>query len=704
MSRKQTTWIVSGVCCATEEKVLRKSLESWIGSGGYSFNPLTCELEVRERFADADIVGHLQRAGFDAKRKTLLVEQETFWRRHRDALWTGCAALLTATGILLQQSGASDGAANTVLLAAIVTGGWKIALKAYKAIRIRTLDMNVLMTAAAAGALALGKWNEAAAVIVLFAGALMLESYSLARTREAVASLMAVSPQRASTLRNGGEQNVPAPTVAIGELIIIRPGERIPLDGIVIEGLSDVNEAAITGESIPVGKSTDAVVYAGTMNGHSALTVRVTRRFEDTTLARIVHTIESAQEARAPVQHFVDRFAAIYTPVVFGLAALVAVVPPVVAGASFVEWLYRALVLLVIACPCALVISTPVTIVSALTGAARRGILIKGGKYIESLSHIKAIAFDKTGTLTQGRPRVTDTVVLNSISRDEALRTIAGLEYRSEHHLASALLAEAARCGLRYDNIAIERFEALPGRGVRGTIGGMTYFLGNVRLSEEYHYLSDEARRVVAGFLQDGKTAVVLGTVGKPLCVVAIRDTMRHQSRTVVERLRALGVRHLTMLSGDQPSAVKHMANEIGLEDVTAAMMPEEKVAAVRELRRIHGSVAMVGDGINDAPALAAASVGIAMGVSGTDVTLETADVVLMSDDLGKLPELVSQSRKAMRIIRQNIAIALGLKLIFMVLSLAGMATLWMALLADDGAALVVIVNGLRALGVTEER
>jgi Cd2+/Zn2+-exporting ATPase len=703
VSRQQTRWIVSGVCCATEEKVLRKSLECLIGPDGYSFNPVTCELDVHEHVADSDVLRQLRRAGFEAKRKTMLVEREGFWRRHRDALGAGCAALLTVTGILLDLWWGAVGVANWILLAAIATGGWKIVLKAYKAIRLGTLDMNVLMTVAVAGALAIGKWDEAAAVIVLFAVALMLESYSLARTRKAVASLMAVSPEQASVLRNAGEQSVPARTVTPGEVIVIRPGERIPLDGVVIVGVSDINEATITGESAPVTKTVGAVVYAGTMNQRGVLTVRVTQRYEETTLARIVHMIESAQESRAPAQDFVDRFAAIYTPAVFGIAILVAILPPLVAGASFADWLYRALILLVIACPCALVISTPVTIVSALTGAARLGILIKGGKYIETLSRIRAIAFDKTGTLTEGHPRVTDVVALDSISRDEALRTIAALEHRSEHHIASALLAEAARAGLRYDNIAIEQFEALPGLGVHGTIGGTTFFLGNSRLGEERHYFTEEVRQVVQEFSNEGKTTVVLGSIGKALCVVAMTDSARQQSRATVNRLRALGIEHLTILSGDQPPSVRRLADDVGLENVVAAMMPAEKVAAVRELGHTYGSIAMVGDGINDSPALAAASVGIAMGVSGTDAALETADVVLMSDDLAKLPVLINLSRKAMRIVGQNITIVLGLKLIFLVLSLTGMATLWMALLADDGAALLVILNGLRALSYTEE-
>lgn len=698
-----TTWVLSGVCCATEENVLRKSLDGWIGPQAYSFNPVTSELDIQDGASETDVVRQLRRAGFDAKRKAVSIPDESFWRRHRDAFIAGIAAVLTGIGITLDHMGLPAPLPATLFLIAVVTGGWKIALKGYTAIRLGALDMNVLMTVAVAGAMAIGKWDEAAVVIVLFAGALMLESYSVVRSRSAIASLMAVSPERASVLCDGCETIVPARTVVPGEIVLIRPGERVPLDGVVTEGVSDVNEAVISGESVPVVKGPGSTLYAGTVNDRGVLTMRVTRQYEDTTLARIVHMIESAQEARAPVQNFVDRFAAVYTPAVFSIAALVAILPPVVMGASFVDWLYRALVLLVIACPCALVISTPVTIVSALTGAARRGILIKGGKYIELLSGLKAMAFDKTGTLTEGRPRVTDFVSLDSTSREDALRTIAALEQRSEHHLASALLAEAARVSLRSDTIRVEDFEALPGRGVRGSISGTTYFLGNRQLAEEKGFLSEEARRILQEFTRQGKTTVVLGAADRPLCVIAMGDTERQQSRVALERLRMLGIERLVMLSGDHHGPAKEIARKVGLEHVAAAMMPEEKVEAVRELARTYGPVAMVGDGINDGPALAAASVGIAMGISGSDAALETADVVLMSDDLTKLPLLVGLSRKAMKIIRQNIAIVLGLKLIFLVLSLTGVATLWMALLADDGAALIVILNGLRGLVIKEE-
>jgi Zn2+/Cd2+-exporting ATPase len=697
-----TQWMVGGVCCAMEEHVLRKSLDGWIGRDGYVFTLVTGILEVRTSVRDDEVVTRLRQAGFDARRRATVVPRESFVKNHSDALRTGVAALLAGGGMIADHA-AIPGMGNALLLSAILLGGWKVGVKSGKAILLLTLDMNVLMTVAVLGALAIGRWEEGASVIVLFSVALMLESYSVARTRNAIQSLMALSPDQATVARNGQEVVVAAGAVVEGDHIVIRPGERIPLDGEVVEGQSEVNESPITGEAVPVTKGAGQRVFAGTINGHGAMVVRVTRVYENTTLARIVQSIESAQDARAPIQGFIERFAAVYTPTVFIAALLVATVPPLLGGWPFVDWFYRALVLLVIACPCALVISTPVTMVSALAAAARKGILVKGGKFLEVLSGIRAIAFDKTGTLTVGRPRITDIITVDSILQDRAVTIAAVLEQRSEHHLASAFLAEAALRALTFDGITVEEFEALPGQGVQGTVGGTRYFLGNRQLCDERGALTAPVRKAVDTLTREGKTIAVLGTGQTPLCVIGLRDVLRPQSREAVEKIRKLGVPHIVILSGDHASAVEQLGDELGVEQLTAAMMPEAKVAAVRQLERKYGAVAMVGDGINDAPALAAASVGIAMGVGGTDTALETADVVLMSDDLAKIPAAIRLSRNALRIVRQNIILALGIKLVFLILTLSGVATLWMALLADDGAALLVILNGLRALSMPEE-
>jgi Cd2+/Zn2+-exporting ATPase len=535
-------------------------------------------------------------------------------------------------------------------------------------------------------------------VIVLFSVALMLESYSTTRTRRAVQALMDLAPQNASVVRNRIEITVPAVDVVVGETVRIRPGERIPVDGVVLEGASAVHQGAVTGESLPVEKSAGAPVFAGTVNGQGTLLVRVGKNYEETTIAHIIHLIEHAEQQRAPVQSFVDRFAAVYTPAVLGVAFLVAVVPPLAFGLPFVEWLYRALVLLVIACPCALVISTPVTIVSALTNAARQGILIKGGRHLEALSSARTVAFDKTGTMTEGRPRVTDLVPLNTMSEHDLLRLMAAIEHHSEHHLAGAVLEEATRRDVHFRDLPISDFEALPGRGVRANIHGTSFFFGNHQLCEEEGFCSPAVERTLATLLQEGKTAVVLGRKGGALGIVAMRDDVRRNARDALAGLRRLGVSRTVMLSGDHPSVAEQIAREVGITEWYADLLPQEKVQVVQNLRARHNSVVAVGDGINDAPALASSSVGIAMGGVGSDAALESADVVLMGDDLSRLPHLVAMSRRAMAIIRQNVLLALSLKVLFLILSLLGAASLWMAILADDGAALLVVLNGLRML------
>jgi Cd2+/Zn2+-exporting ATPase len=693
------TYLISGVCCSTEEAVLRRSLDRGLGKKRYHYNPTTCELHVPADVEHVRVLEQVRRAGFGARRSRDFAPEGTGWVRHRDAVVAGTAALLTAAGILLGHLGVPAEVLRALLLGAILLGGWKIAIKAFKALRSGTLDMNVLMSVAVLGALAIDRWAEGATVIVLFSVALMLETYSAARTRRAIRSMLQARPDQASVLTDEGEHPLPARQVVPGTRVRIRPGERIPVDGEVIEGVSSVDEAPITGESSPAEKSPGDQVFAGSINAWGSLEVRSTRAFEDTTLARIVHLIEAADRARAPVQQFVDRFARIYTPAVLALAAAVALLPPLVMGHPFGEWIYRGLVLLVIACPCALVISTPVSIVSALTNAARRGILIKGGVYLESLSRLRAVAFDKTGTLTEGRPRLTDIVVLDTMAEAELLRHVAALEEHSEHHLAGAVLREAALRNLQYGDLALESFEAMPGHGVRARINGAVFQVGSPRaFTGRPSLMSPEARAALRRLEEEGKSTLVVARQETVLGILAARDTVRERSRAVVEGLHRIGIVETVLLSGDRSASTARAAEETAVHSHRGELLPEEKVAEVEDLKRRHGVVAMVGDGVNDAPALAAASVGIAMGGSGTDTAMHTADVVLMGDAIERLPHLILVSRKAMAVIRQNIGLALGLKLLFLVLSLTGQATLWMAVLADDGAALAVILNGLRLL------
>ena len=692
-------YVVGGVCCSTEEGVLRRSLDGALGSKAYDFSLLTGVLAVDGAVDEATVVRLVRRAGFQARARRAVPPRTSFLQRHEAGMFAAMALLLTITGAVMEYSGAPDLLTRGTLLAAIVLGGWRVALKGVRALRLGTLDMNVLMVTAVIGAIILGEWTEAAVVIVLFAVSLMLETYSTARGRRAVEELVDLSPQQARVLRNGTEVSVAAGEVRPGETIVIHPGERIPLDGVIREGSGIVNQASITGEPDGVDKSPGDTVFSGSVNGRTVFRINVTREYEDSMLARMVHLIEESHQKRASSQRFVDRFAAVYTPAVFAAALIVAAVPSLVFGAPFAEWFYRALVLLVIACPCALVISLPVTIVSALAAAARRGILIKGGTHLETLSMTRAMAFDKTGTLTLGEPRITSVKPVDGMHREDLLRLLGAIEHRSEHHLGQAVLDEAARAGVSYDHVVVERFEVLPGKGVRAEIDGTTYVLGNRELMQSVGAWTADVEALADSVRADGSTVMVLAAGDRPLCIVGARDTTRLHVRHAMEGLRREGIAHTVLLSGDDISTARWLADDLRMDACQGGLVPEQKVAAVEALKRTHGVVAMVGDGLNDAPALAAASVGIAMGVAGSDAALETADVVLMSDDIARLPSLVSLSRRTLRVVRQNIAIALGLKAIFLVLALTGSATLWMAILADDGAALAVILNGLRLLG-----
>ena len=694
MSRSDgPAFLVSGVCCSTEEAVLRKALDRAAGAGGYEFNPVSCELRLGGAGAEAPVLEALRVAGFGARRRGAPPPRAPFLARHAEGLTALGAALLTAGGML-----ASGVAARCLLGAAIATGGWRVARRAYGSLRTRALDMNVLMCIAVAGSLAIDRWEEGAAVIVLFGVSLMLESYSGRRTQEALQALLALSPETARVLRDGAELTVPAAGVLPGETIRVRPGERVPLDAEVIAGLSPVDQSPVTGESVPVEKRPGDAVFGGSLHGTGALTLRVLRGEGDSAIARIAALVEEAQKRRAPLQTTVDRFARVYTPAVLVLAALVALVPPLAAGAPFGAWLYRALVLLVIACPCALVIATPVAFVSALTRAARSGVLIKGGHHIETMARLSTVALDKTGTLTTGAPAVTDVVPLDGRSRTELLALVAALERHSEHHLAGAALREADRAGVAAPYPGVEGFAAIPGMGLRGVVRGTTHYLGNRALAAREGFLTPDAARALERCEREGKTAVVLGTGAGPLGVVAFRDGLRHHLRHVIGDLRALGIRRVLMLSGDRPAAAGAVGADLGIDDVRAGLLPADKVRIVEEIKREGDAVAMVGDGINDTPALAAASVGIAMGVAGSDAALASADVVLVGDDLARLPYVIGLGRSTVAIVRQNIAIALGVKLVMILLALAGTATLWMAILADDGAALAVILNALRVL------
>jgi len=610
----------------------------------------------------------------------------------RLALAGACALLAELVSL---RTGETHWAVMALSIIAVFGAGLRTYARGWIAARNLDLNMNALMSIAATGAMAIGEWPEAAMVMVLFTLAETIESLSLARARNAIRALMAMAPEVATVRApDGAWREVPAAEVAIGAIVRVRPGERIALDGVVTSGASTVDQAPITGESIPADKAAGDAVFAGTINGAGSLEFRVTAGSSQSTLARIIHAVEAAQASRAPTQRFVDRFARIYTPTVFAVALAVGIVPPLFMDGSWFEWIYRALVLLVIACPCALVISTPVTIVSGLAAAARHGILVKGGAFLEAGRKLRVLAFDKTGTLTQGHPEVTDFIPLVPGSEARLRHAGAGLASRSDHPVSRAI---ATMADADEPPTAIEAFTSLPGRGVRGTIAGRTVHLGNHRLAEELGACSPGIEARLAGLEAAGRTTVLLIEDGVATAVFAVADAPRASSREALDELHALGV-SCVMLTGDNDRTARSIAATLRIDDVRSSLLPEEKLAAVEEFRARGGAVGMVGDGINDAPALTRADIGFAMAAAGSDTAIETADVALMDDDLRKVPLFIRLSRRTASVLAQNIALAIGIKAVFLGLTVTGQASMWMAVFADMGASLIVVFNGLRML------
>jgi len=626
---------------------------------------------------------------------------------NRALVWGIVAGLLLSGGWLVSLTGGSSSLAIALFLTAIVTGGHATFRKALTSLVRLDFNMNVLMAVAVTGAVLIGEYAEGAVVAFLFSVSEALQAYTADRARRSIRSLMEMAPGRATIQRENQELELPVEEIRVGDVLLVRPGERIAMDGTVSRGSSTVNQAPITGESLPAAKYPGQPVFAGTINLHGALEVTVTRLVQDTTLARIIAMVEEAQARKAPAQAFVDRFAAVYTPVVIALAGMITVLPPLVAGLPWEPWIYRGLTLLVVACPCALVISTPVAIVSAIGNAARHGVLVKGGSYLEALAGLKVIAFDKTGTLTAGKPAVTDIIPAPHISTEYLLGLAAGLEKLSEHPLAAAVIWEARRLGVE-PLTGDGNFEALAGQGARGRVNGHQLLLGSPTLFEAEGYELGAWSAELTSLASQGKTVILVGEAGadgpQVLGLIAAADTPRPEAAKTIHKLRETSIRHTVMLTGDHPGAAWAIAAGILVDDVRAGLLPGDKLNQIHQIRKAYGPVAMVGDGINDAPALAAADVGIAMGGAGTDAALETADLVLMSDDLSKLPFAVNLSRQTLRVIKQNIALALGLKLLAVALVFPGLLTLWLAILADMGASLLVTLNGMRLIGISPDQ
>jgi Zn2+/Cd2+-exporting ATPase len=602
-----------------------------------------------------------------------------------------------------QLNGEENIASIIAYAASILIGGYRLFNTGLKNLFRLNFDMKTLMTIAVIGAAVIGEWGEGATVVILFAISEALETYSMDKARQSIRSLMDIAPREALIRRGSQELMIQVDEIQIGDIMIVKPGQKIAMDGIVLKGTSAVNQAAITGESVPVAKKIDDEVFAGTLNEEGLLEVKVTKHVDDTTIAKIIHLVEKAQGERAPSQAIVDRFAKYYTPVIMLIALGVAVLPPLF-GADWSIWIYQGLAVLVVGCPCALVVSTPVSIVTAIGNAARNGVLIKGGIHLEELGSIKAIAFDKTGTLTKGVPVVTDYLPQDGAS-NEQLKIIAALENGSQHPLASAIMKKAEEESLDYQSVDITAFTSITGKGIKGNINGETYFVGSPNLFDEILAggISAELKKKVEALQNQGKTVMVAGTSTKITALIAVADEVRENSQKVIQKLHSLGIEKTIMLTGDNSRTANAIGQQVGVSDIKAELLPQDKLNYIKDLRNEFNRVSMVGDGVNDAPALAASTVGVAMGGAGTDTALETADIALMADDLGKLPFTVKLSRKALAIIKQNITFALGLKLIALLLVIPGWLTLWIAIFADMGATLLVTLNSLRLLGVKDK-
>jgi Zn2+/Cd2+-exporting ATPase len=685
---------VEGMDCHEEVIILERRLKPLTGVEAMTADVIGQRLHIQydaAKLTTADMVDAVGQTGM------------RMWLEHeeprasapdvRARFWLTVAAGVALVAGLATTALERPLAAALCFVAGALVGGIYPARRAVTAIRTRTVDINVLMVIAVAGALALGEWSEASSVVFLFALAQWLEARTLERARQAIRALVDLTPRDAIVKRGGVEQRASVEAIAVGDLVVVRPGDKVPLDGTIVAGHSDVNEAPMTGESLPVDKGPGDEVYAGTINGRGSLELEVTRIGPDTRLARIIHLVEAAQSRRAPVQSFVDRFARIYTPAVIALAVLVAVVPPLIGGADASTWLYRALVLLVISCPCALVISTPVSIVSALSAAARNGVLIKGGAHLERLAAVRAVAFDKTGTLTRGEPAVADIITVGSASPQDVLRFAAAVETRSEHPIARAIADRAHLVGV--DAPEATGFMSVPGMGVEALVGGRAVVVGNDTLMILRNIAAPSE---VKSLRRDGHTLVFVAVDHVLLGAIAIADPMRETARETLELLRSHGIRHVAMLTGDHAVSARVVADALALDQYEAGLLPQQKHDRVVAMRKAHGAILMIGDGVNDAPALAAADVGVAMGAAGSDAALETADIALMSDELLKIPYALRLARATLFNVKTNVIVSLVLKAAFLVLAITGSATLWMAVLADTGASVIVVANALRLL------
>ena len=696
----QFVFQVTGITCMDCAQKFEKAVNELPGISRASLNTMTGKLLV-EGTVDLESIrrlGQQENYMIDQVREQAVGKGQQAKRENWELNRAILSGASLAIAYALENFGGSAMFFLLFYMVAIVLGGWGNFKKAARALPRMNFNMSVLMSVAIIGALAIGQYQEGASVAFLYAISEMLEAWTLERARRSIRQLMDIVPKTALVYRSGDEVEVPVADIVVDDIMIIRPGEKIAMDGKIIMGETAINQAAITGESIPIEKGPGAEVFAGTLNTHGSLKVQVTKRIQDTTIAKIIHMVEEAQGKRAPYQSFIEKFAAVYTPIVMVLAVGIMVIPPLCLAYEWEPWIYRGLALLVVACPCALVVSTPVAIVSAISNAAKNGVLIKGGIYLEAAGSLNAIAFDKTGTITKGTPVVTDVVPSGSLEKNKLLEMAANLEARSEHPLAVAIVKAAHERG--YQIAPVEDFMAIPGRGAQGTIDGQRVYVGNLRLFNELGISLEPVAKKVEQLQEMGKTVMIAGTKESFLGIIAVADEIRETSGAAIAALKQAGIEHIIMLTGDNTASANAVATKIGIDEYRSELLPQDKVTAIQELVGKYGKVAMIGDGINDAPALALATVGIAMGGAGTDTALETADIALMADDLTKLPFTIGLSRKSITIIRQNVLFAVLIKVIAVLAVFPGWLTLWLAILADIGATILVTLNSLRLLKV----
>lgn len=702
MSEKKQVYRVEGLSCTNCAAKFEKNVSQIpkVTDAKVNFGAGKISIEGEATIAEIEAAGAFENLKVQSEHDTepRIETKEPFVKRN----WNLLVSLFLIILALVSQVVNGEDALLTegLFILAIIIGGFSLFKEGFSDLFKLDFSMESLMTIAIIGAAIIGEWTEGSIVVILFAISEALERFSMDKARQSIRSLMDIAPKEALIRRNNVEQMINVSKIEVGDIMIIKPGQKIAMDGQVIKGHSSVNQAAITGESVPIEKNINDDIFAGTINEEGALEVKVTKHVNDTTIAKIIHLVEEAQGERAPAQAFVDKFAKYYTPTIMVIAALIVIVPPLFFNGDWNTWLYQGLSLLVVGCPCSLVISTPVSIVSAIGNSAKNGVLVKGGIYLEEIGGLKAIAFDKTGTLTKGTPTVTDFTTVDSKDEEKYFSIITALESYSQHPLASAILKEADNRAISYKSVVVDEFTSITGKGIQGNIEGITYLVGSPKLFESI--LTDNSKTIETyqRLQQQRKTAMLLGTDKQILAVIAVADELRESSKAVIEKLHDLGIEHTIMLTGDNATTAQSIGKQTGVTEIKGDLMPQDKLDYIKSLKETYGKVAMVGDGINDAPALAASTVGIAMGGAGTDTALETADVALMGDDLQKLPFIVKLSRQTLRIIKQNITFSLGIKLLALLLVVPGWLTLWIAILADMGATILVTLNGLRLMKV----